>query len=47
MTDEDFEQLLEQARAELRRTAFPAPPSADDAEYASHGRHAEFGAAAH
>ncbi|MFE2475261.1 MULTISPECIES: hypothetical protein [unclassified Streptomyces] len=47
MTDEDFEELMEQARAEARRITYSAPPSDDDAEYAFHTQHAEFGAPAH
>ncbi|MFD7101212.1 hypothetical protein [Streptomyces xanthophaeus] len=47
MTDEEFEQLMAQARAEARRTSFPAPTSDEDAEYAFHTQHAEFGAPAH
>ncbi|CAM5291796.1 hypothetical protein SAVIM338S_00308 [Streptomyces avidinii] len=47
MTDEDFERLLAQARAEARRISFPPPPCEDDAEYAFHPQHAEFGGSAH
>ncbi|GHD81308.1 hypothetical protein ACFRSX_28780 [Streptomyces goshikiensis] len=47
MTDEEFEVLMAQARAEARRIIFSAPPSDDDAEYAFHPQHAEFGAPAH
>lgn len=47
MTDEEFEKLMEEARAEARRVTFPAPASDADAEYAFHTQHAEFGAAAH
>ncbi|MFB7056299.1 hypothetical protein [Streptomyces vinaceus] len=47
MTDEEFEELMEEARAEARRISFSAPPSDDDAEYAFHTQHAEFGAPAH
>ncbi|MFE4633548.1 hypothetical protein ACFRJ1_09215 [Streptomyces sp. NPDC056773] len=47
MTDEEFEELLAQARAEARQIAFPAPQSEDEAEYAFHPQHAEFGASAH
>lgn len=47
MTDEEFEQLMAQARAESRRIVFPPPPSDDDREYAFHPQHAEFGGSAH
>ncbi|MFZ3495446.1 hypothetical protein ACODT5_19840 [Streptomyces sp. 5.8] len=47
MTDEEFEELMEQARAEVRRTAFSDPVSVDDGEYAFRTQHAEFGAPAH
>ncbi|MFD6936670.1 hypothetical protein ACFWAP_11040 [Streptomyces goshikiensis] len=47
MTDEEFEVLMAQARAEARRIIFSEPPSDDDAEYAFHTQHAEFGAPAH
>ncbi|MEV7728719.1 hypothetical protein AB0P15_28845 [Streptomyces sp. NPDC087917] len=47
MTNEEFERLMAQARAEVRRIVFSAPASDDDAEYAFHTQHAEFGAAAH
>ncbi|MFB7178365.1 hypothetical protein ACFCYI_11725 [Streptomyces sp. NPDC056257] len=47
MTDEEFEELMEQARTEARRISFAAPSSGDDAEYAFHTQHAEFGASAH
>ncbi|MFB7785614.1 hypothetical protein ACFY0N_37140 [Streptomyces vinaceus] len=47
MTDEEFEHLMAQARAEARRISFPPPPSGDDAEYGFHPQHAEFGASAH
>lgn len=47
MTDEEFERLLAQARAEARQFSFPAPPSEDEAEYAFHPQHAEFGGSAH
>ncbi|MFD3546961.1 hypothetical protein ACFWUW_15360 [Streptomyces sp. NPDC058655] len=47
MTDEEFERLLELARAEARRVGFPAPVSNDDAQYGFHPQHAEYGAPAH
>ncbi|MYT20549.1 hypothetical protein GTW69_09635 [Streptomyces sp. SID7760] len=47
MTDEEFEELMTEARAEARRISFSAPPSDDDAGYAFHTQHAEFGAPAH
>lgn len=47
MTDEEFAELVERVRAEARRISFSAPPSGDDAEYAFHTQHAEFGAPAH
>ncbi|MFK0224014.1 hypothetical protein ACIQWN_38290 [Streptomyces vinaceus] len=47
MTDEEFEELIEQLRAEARRISFSAPLSDEDAEYAFHTQHAEFGAPAH
>ncbi|MCY0943754.1 MULTISPECIES: hypothetical protein [Streptomyces] len=47
MTDEEFERLLELARAEARRFSFPAPASREDAPYGFHTQHAEYGAQAH
>ncbi|MGW7314494.1 hypothetical protein [Streptomyces sp. NPDC054865] len=47
MTDEEFERLLAQARAEARRITFPPAVSDEDAEYGFHPQHAEFGASAH
>ncbi|MER6253436.1 hypothetical protein ABT224_18995 [Streptomyces sp. NPDC001584] len=47
MTDEEFEHLMAQARADAHRISFPPPLSDDDAEYAFHPQHAEFGASAH
>lgn len=47
MTDEEFEQLMEEVRADVRRVSFPAPVSSDDAQYGFHPQHEEFGAAAH
>lgn len=47
MTDEEFENLLAQARAEARQISFSAPQSEDEAKYAFHPQHAEFGGSAH
>ncbi|GGZ64577.1 hypothetical protein AB0P12_16800 [Streptomyces subrutilus] len=48
MTDEEFDRLVEQARAEARRTSFPALDSEDpDERYGFHTQHAEYGAPAH
>ncbi|MFD3329089.1 hypothetical protein [Streptomyces sp. NPDC058701] len=47
MTDEEFERLLELARAEARRIGFPAPVPDEDAPYGFHTGHAEYGAPSH
>jgi hypothetical protein len=49
MTDEEFLRLLQEARAEARRTSLPPPVTAAEGEslYELRGRHAESGAAAH
>ncbi|MET9953865.1 hypothetical protein ABZ135_20250 [Streptomyces sp. NPDC006339] len=49
MTDEEFLRLLQEARAEARRTSLPPPVAApeDESLYETLGRHAEWGAAAH
>ncbi|MDI3417621.1 hypothetical protein [Streptomyces luteolus] len=47
MTKDEFRLLIEQARAEARRTVLvPRAVSAGD-RYAARARHAEFGAGAH
>lgn len=51
MTDEEFDELLARAGAEVQRQHLSAPPDtgaggSDDA-YAERARHAEFGACAH
>lgn len=50
MTDEEFDELLAQARREIRKRRLPPPPvtgKRDDDAYAVRARHAEFGACAH
>lgn len=50
MTDEEFDDLIAQARREIRRQHLAAPPppnEQDDDVYAMRARHAEFGACAH
>ncbi|MFC8131732.1 hypothetical protein [Streptomyces sp. NPDC057302] len=50
MTDEEFDELMVQARGEIRgRTFAPPPPQdeRDDDTYAARARHTEFGACAH
>ncbi|WP_158071244.1 hypothetical protein [Streptomyces sp. CB00455] len=47
MADEEFEHLMAEARVEVHRISFPPPSCDDDAEYAFHPQHAEFGASAH
>ncbi|MEU5053834.1 MULTISPECIES: hypothetical protein [unclassified Streptomyces] len=49
MTDEEFDDLIAQARREIRRQhiALPPPPDKRDSIYAMKARHAEFGACAH
>ncbi|GAA3905399.1 hypothetical protein GCM10022244_14420 [Streptomyces gulbargensis] len=46
LTDEEFRRLLEEARAEVRRRSFAAPPPAEPAPVPGTG-HVEPGAAAH
>ncbi|WP_329285608.1 hypothetical protein [Streptomyces sp. NBC_00691] len=49
MTEEEFHQLMEQARREAARGGFPASDrdSDDQSPYEIAARHAESGAAAH
>ncbi|MCX5442682.1 hypothetical protein OHB53_01740 [Streptomyces sp. NBC_00056] len=49
MTDEEFDELIAQARREIQRQhiAPPPPPDKRDNSYAMRARHAEFGACAH
>ncbi|MFG2497165.1 hypothetical protein ACGFSB_02965 [Streptomyces sp. NPDC048441] len=50
MTDEEFDDLIAQARREIQRRRLAAPPPPDKREddaYAMRARHAEFGAGAH
>ncbi|MGW5736715.1 MULTISPECIES: hypothetical protein [Streptomyces] len=50
MTDEEFDELMAQARREIRQRHFAPPPrqeKQDDDAYAVRARHAEFGACAH
>ncbi|WP_164551889.1 hypothetical protein [Streptomyces sp. WAC 01529] len=50
MTDEEFDELIAQARREIQRwhLAAPSPPDeGEDDAYAMRARHAEFGAGAH
>ncbi|MGW8681645.1 hypothetical protein ACWGNN_11380 [Streptomyces sp. NPDC055817] len=49
MTDEEFDELIAQARREVWRQhiAPPPPPDKRDTIYAMGARHAEFGACAH
>lgn len=50
MTDEEFDELMAQARSELRQRRFAPPPPQDrrdDDAYAVRARHTEFGACAH
>ncbi|MFJ4713138.1 hypothetical protein [Streptomyces sp. NPDC088785] len=47
MTEEEFRRLMEQARAEARRTTVPRPGPGARELYEARGRHAEFGAGAH
>ncbi|WP_309050809.1 hypothetical protein [Streptomyces sp.] len=46
LTDEEFRTLLEEARAEVRRRSFAAPPPAEPVPAPGTG-HVEPGAAAH
>ncbi|MEW2570361.1 hypothetical protein [Streptomyces sp. NPDC047070] len=50
MTDEEFDELLAEARREIRQQHL-APPSPQDQRdndaYATRARHTEFGASAH
>ena len=49
MTDQEFDELLAQARDEIRKRRLSPPPVTDkrDDAYAARARHAEFGACAH
>ncbi|MFG3371158.1 hypothetical protein ACIPWY_03725 [Streptomyces sp. NPDC090032] len=49
MTDEEFDELIAQARREIRQRRLTPPPPRDkrDDVYAASARHAEFGACAH
>ncbi|MFZ3468805.1 MULTISPECIES: hypothetical protein [unclassified Streptomyces] len=47
MTDEAFERLLAEARAEARRASFPPPEPTGEPELALLTQHAEFGGSAH
>ncbi|MFD8571141.1 hypothetical protein [Streptomyces sp. NPDC057694] len=47
MTKEEFRRLMEQARAEARRTAFVRRDVSPGDLYEARARHAEFGAGAH
>lgn len=47
VSDEEFEELMEQARAEARRICFCPASCDDDAQYGFHPQHAEFGGPAH
>ncbi|WP_405495445.1 hypothetical protein [Streptomyces sp. NBC_00096] len=47
MTDEAFESLLAEARAEARRVCFPPPEPNGEPELALLTQHAEFGESAH
>ncbi|MEU6814176.1 hypothetical protein [Streptomyces sp. NPDC046860] len=46
LTEEEFRELMREARQEARRLRFGAPPEEDSA-VALRTQHAEFGAAAH
>lgn len=47
MTNEEFRRLMEQARAEARRTSFARREVTARDLYEARARHAEFGACAH
>ncbi|MGW5860751.1 hypothetical protein ACWFRJ_01085 [Streptomyces sp. NPDC055239] len=50
MTDEEFDELMAQARGEIRAKSFGPPPpqnKREDDSYAERARHTEFGACAH
>ncbi|MEU3459269.1 hypothetical protein ABZ721_04840 [Streptomyces sp. NPDC006733] len=47
MTDDEFDKVLAEAAARIRRTAFPAPARREEREHTSHSEHAEYGASAH
>ncbi|MEV8315071.1 hypothetical protein AB0Q95_12930 [Streptomyces sp. NPDC059900] len=53
MTDEEFDEVMAQIRAEVLQHRFAPPPptehqeNRDDDTYAVRARHAEFGACAH
>lgn len=47
MTRSEFEKIVAEAAARIRRTAFPAPTCAEEREHAVHTQHAEYGGSAH
>ncbi|WP_167519064.1 hypothetical protein [Streptomyces chryseus] len=47
MTDEEFDELIAETVAYIRRVSFSAPASADEREHALHSQHAEYGGGAH
>ncbi|MCZ4120993.1 hypothetical protein [Streptomyces sp. H39-S7] len=47
MTKEEYDEVIAEAAARIRRTAFPAPTGEEDREHTAHSEHAEYGASAH